>query len=543
MSTLVDRVEIAPLRISRIRAALALAISLHFAFLVALGLFRHWGYLTSLHDLGLFDQAVWGVLNGHGLLNTPNFDAPASWLGMHFNPVLMLFAPLYAIYPAAEWFMIAQAAALSVAAWPVFLLASRVFESERVGVHWAIAYLFNPFLLNAAAWDFHPVTLAVPLIAASLLAVEKEEGGLLTLCCAGLLLIQEQFGLTVLGFGLLWGFKTRKSGLAIALTAVGLAHFYLVLGVIMPALSPTGTQLMMDQNLGQHTRYGWLGSSIGEMLKNMLWHPVAVFRIVIIEFGGAKYLVFLLLPSFGLSVLGPMFLLPGLADLAANFLSSNPMPRSVASYHSVTLVPTLIAAAIYGSKRAAPWIGRFISIPVWKLVMLTSLALAYVLAPLPLPGALNQWAPTQFFHGQDPTIHIVRTAVGKQTSVSVQSNVGAHFSQRPQVFYYPRKVGEADAIVLWLESPTGRLTPDDPTVVGTLSHHLEMKQTEYLASIDCLLSHKEYGVALWRDPWLVFSRNAIHQTDIQPVKQKLEALRKAWAVSPENYQAALQSCS
>jgi uncharacterized membrane protein len=540
---MVARIGIFQLAVNRVRAALALTILLHFTVLMAMGLLRHWGYLTSLTDLGVFDQAVWGVLNGHGLLNTNVFNASVNWFGIHFNPVLLLFVPLYAIHPAAEWFVIAQAMALSIGAWPVFLLASRVFESERVGMHWAIVYLVNPFVLNAAASDFHPVTLAAPLIAAGLLAVERKEGALLALCCAGLLLIQEQFGLTVLGFGLVWWFRTRKSGLAIVLSALGLAHFYLVLGAIMPALSPTGTQLMMNKDFGQLSRYSWLGSSIAEMLNNLLWHPLAVFKIVVIEMGGARYLMLLLSPFLGLPILAPMFLLPGLGDLAANVLSANPMPRWGASYHSVTLVPTLIAAAIYGARRAAPWFRKYTSIPVSNLVVLVSLALAYVLGPLPLPGTLNQWAPAQLIPWADPTADVVRAAVRDQSSISVQGNVGAHFSQRPQVYFYPRKVDEADAIVLRLESPTERLTPQVPAALGTLSHHLQMKPADYLASIGCLLSGKEYGVVLWRDPWLVFSRNAMHRTDIHPLKQKLEALRKAWDVSPENYQAALQSCS
>jgi hypothetical protein len=254
-------------------------------------------------------------------------------------------------------------------------------------------------------------------------------------------------------------------------------------------------------------------------------------------------LMLLLSPFLGLPILAPMFLLPGLGDLAANVLSANPMPRWGASYHSVTLVPTLIAAAIYGARRAAPWFRKYTSIPVSNLVVLVSLALAYVLGPLPLPGTLNQWAPARLIPWADPTVDAVRAAVRDQSSVSVQGNVGAHFSQRPQVYFYPRKVGEADAIVLRLESPTERLTPQAPAALGTLSHHLQMKSADYLASIGCLLSGKEYGVVLWRDPWLVFSKNAMHQTDSHPLKQKLEVLRKAWDVSPENYQAALQSCS
>ncbi|MBW2740376.1 MAG: DUF2079 domain-containing protein, partial [Deltaproteobacteria bacterium] len=112
-------------------------------------------HYSAFLDLGVFDQAVWGVLNGESLLNTSLFNRQINWLGFHFHPVVFLFTPLYAMIPDVTWLTIAQALALSLTAWPIFLLASRVSLSEKAGLLWAVAYLLNPFLLNAAAWDFH----------------------------------------------------------------------------------------------------------------------------------------------------------------------------------------------------------------------------------------------------------------------------------------------------------------------------------------------------------------------------------------------------
>src|SRR3990167_3474346 len=172
-----------------------------------MGLSRHWGFMSSINDLGVFDQAAWGTLHGQFLLNTSQLNQPINWLGFHFHPVILLFVPLYAIAPYPEWFTLAQALALSMAAWPIFLLASRILKSEATGLMWAIAYLVNPFLLNAAAWDFHQTMLTVPFIAFGMLAIEKKDIRLLFLSCLPLLFIREHLGLTVAGFGLLWGLR------------------------------------------------------------------------------------------------------------------------------------------------------------------------------------------------------------------------------------------------------------------------------------------------------------------------------------------------
>lgn len=521
------------------------AITIHFTAFLLLGLSRHWGYLTSLNDLGVFDQAVWGTMHGQFLLNTSQLNQPINWLGFHYHPVLLLFAPLYAIAPYPEWFTLAQALALSGAAWPIFLLAGRICHSEKAGLLWALTYLANPFLLNAAAWDFHPVALAVPFIALGLLAVEKADSRLLLLSCLPLLLIQEQLGLTVAAFGLLWWLRNKRCKTAISLILLGIAHAALVLGIVMPALSPTGAHVMLASDLGQLSRYGWLGKSVGDIALNLLLHPWSIAMKVLFDWWGGFYLTLLLLPLLGFPLAAPVYLLPALPDLAANLLSATPMPRSVLAYHSVTLVPALTIAAAYGARRISLWWSWLSSAQISGLALIASLIMGYILAPLPIPGANNFWAASRLPIVPDPAPAAIHAALGA-ASVSAQGNIGAHFSQRREIYLYPHKVEEVDAIVLWLDSPTTKLHPQDPGRDASLAWHLQMRPAEYLASAECLLSHGNYRVALWHGPWLVLRRGADTATTNpfldSRIRQKLQHLRVDWRVEAEEYREALQRC-
>jgi uncharacterized membrane protein len=528
----------------RWRLTTAAVIVLHFGLLLMLGLSRHWGYMTSLNDLGAFDQAVWGTLHGQFLPNTSILNQPINWLGFHFHPVLLLFAPLYAIAPYPEWFALAQALALSIAAWPIFLLASRVCRSEKAGLLWVLAYLANPFLLNAAAWDFHPVALAVPFIALGMLAVEKADSRLLFLSCLPLLFIQEQLGLTVAGFGALWWLRNKGWKTAVSLITLGTAHAALVLGVIMPAFSPTGQHLMLGSGLGQLNRYGWLGHSVGDVILALLIHPMATIEAAMVDMGGGVYFGLLLIPFVGFPVVAGVFLLPGFGDLAANTLSATPMPKSIFSYHSVSLVPILTTAAIYGVARISRWQKRFSVMELTGIALMASIIMGIGFAPLPLPGARNFWAPKHFMNQPDPALPAVRIAAGDSSLVSAQGNIGAHFSQRKGIYFYPNKVNEVDAIILRLDSPTTKVHLQDPGKGAGLAWHLQMRPAEYLASIECFLSGKEYGVALWRDPWLVFSRNAMKSGILQSeVELKLSRLRQEWEISADEYAAASKKCN
>jgi uncharacterized membrane protein len=507
----------------------------HFSIIIFLGLSRHWGYMSSINDLGVFDQAVWGVLHEKVLLNTSIFNQPINWLGFHFQPVLFLFVPLYALIPNVIWFTTAQAFALSIGAWPIFLLASRICKSEKLGLLWSVVYLLNPFLLSAAAWDFHPITLAVPFIATGMLAVERKDSRLLIFSCLFVMICKEHLGMIVAGFGFLWWVKNKSWKTGAGLIFLGIAHSVLVLGIIMPAFSPSGEHVMFTEELGHLSRYTWLGNSLKDVFCTLLLHPVSVIKVVMLKMGGAFYLLLLVMFFLGFPLAAPEYILPGLADIMANLLSANSLLRNVFSYHSVSLVPVLTVAAIFGTKRFASLTTRFSSAELAGFVLIASCLFGYLLSPFPLPGARNDWAPVHFLNMPEPIVHTISSVVGEKASVSAQANVGAHFSQRQEIYCYPNKVGDVDTVILRLESPTMniRVPPGFPISIrkhmpSMLGAHLQMDRTEYIASIERLLLEKEYGILLWEDPWLVFKRGLVSPGPYIQIEQKLDQLQKVW---------------
>lgn len=69
---------------------IGIAIMVHFSIIMLLGLSRHWGYMSSINDLGVFDQAVWSALHGEYLLNTSQLNQLINWLWFHFHPILLV---------------------------------------------------------------------------------------------------------------------------------------------------------------------------------------------------------------------------------------------------------------------------------------------------------------------------------------------------------------------------------------------------------------------------------------------------------------------
>jgi len=504
-------------------------IFLHFLIFLLNGLFRHWGFLTTINDTGNFDQAIWGVLH-EGYLHTTNIaNEPMNRLAGHFDPILYAFVPFYAVYPSVGWIIGAQALAIAVAAWPVFLLGQRVFQSEKIAFVLALAFLVNPFVLNAGAWDFHPITLAVPFIALAMLGIESKNYKLVLLSVFFILLCKEHLGVLVVGLGFVWLYKNRQWLHSILLMFIGVVHAYFVLAVIMPSLTISGGPG------GPMGRYAWLGDSFSEIIWTMITQPIYVLETTMITFGGLGYLILLFIPFLFFPLLGLVFLLPGMADLAANMLSANPMPRAPISYHSATLIPIFTVAAMYGIQKVSRWQRRFSVKEISGLVLISTLFMGYAFAPFPLPGVKNVWAPESFVSLPDARVQEISSLVGKEASISVQANVGAHFSQRKEIYRYPNRLDHVDAVVLWLDSPTRNIhvySEEQKEIrqylIGMLGNHLQMDREDYLASVEELLLDDEFGVAYWDEPWLVLERGVEGEDVVADVMARVEELRGKW---------------
>jgi uncharacterized membrane protein len=314
-------------------------------------------------------------------------------------------------------------------------------------------------------------------------------------------------------------------------------HFFVVLEVIMPALSPTAGHVMLSDGGIHLSRYSWLGNSFKDILYTIFAHPLFVIKTTMIDYGGARYLSFFLLLFSGLFLLAPELLIVGLADSAANLLSTNSMPRSIFAYHSVCLIPIFTIATIYGVKRISFKKIRHPIIILAGLILTVNLIFGYLYAPLPLPGSFNYWAPKSFVNWKDPKVAAVRSAIDENNSVSVQNNIADHFSQREKLYLFPNKVEETDFIILRLESPTDNVNniPEKyisrrKDILGTLDSQLQMDRNECSSTIDKLLNSKRYGIFIWDDPWLVLQKEIGGKFFLKEVELKLNRLKDEWDI-------------
>src|SRR6266496_2424900 len=123
------------------RALLAAGIAAYAVGFAALSVLRHSAFITGRFDLGNMVQAVWSTAHGHLLRMTDLHGDQISRLAAHVDPILVLFTPLWWIWPSPNMLLVVQAVAIALGAVPVYLLASKHLGSGRAGAGFALAYL------------------------------------------------------------------------------------------------------------------------------------------------------------------------------------------------------------------------------------------------------------------------------------------------------------------------------------------------------------------------------------------------------------------
>ena len=96
------------------RRLLAAAIAAYAAGFGALSVLRHRSFETGRFDLGNMVQAVWATAHGHPLAVTDLPGDQTSRLASHVDPILVVFAPLWRVWPSPAGVLVVPTLALAL---------------------------------------------------------------------------------------------------------------------------------------------------------------------------------------------------------------------------------------------------------------------------------------------------------------------------------------------------------------------------------------------------------------------------------------------
>jgi uncharacterized membrane protein len=406
--------------VSRLVYGAALLWAVGFAVAAAI---RYSLFLDRRYDLGNFTQAVWSTAHGHLLQVTEVGGAQVSRLGIHVDPILVLFAPLWWVWPSPVLLLVVQAFALAAGALPLYWLARKHLRRQRDAAFVAVAYLLCPTVGWNALFEFHPVALAVPLLLLSIWFLDEARLAAFLLAAVGAMMCQEQVGLIIACLGLWYGLTKRRLKSGLGLASVGLLVSAIDFGVILRHFSGGSPYL---------GRYKAAGGSWSEIVRNVFAHPVRIARTV----DGTDLLEILILVC---GVLGLCFAsaitLAALPQVVLLTLSDNPVNWSFSAQNVLLLIPFVYAGAVLAlarRERRGVRLGPRIRA---DHILVASVALAVSLGPFdPFGAYIGEHSP------YSSRVKAERHAVDlipPNASVSATNHLGSHLSARRYIYVFP----------------------------------------------------------------------------------------------------------
>ncbi len=410
---------LAPARLAMLGAAVY---ALVMGFIVVT---RHVALRTHALDLGYYVQVVWNIAAGHGAYVT--FPTMHAW-GDHLSPVLYMLAPLTWAAPGAIELLLVQTLVLAAGALAVFGYAARRLGTVPAAGGLALLFIVNPSLHGINIRDIHPQAFAITLLVGAALAFDARRYAWCAIALALTLACREDAAIAVCGFGI-WLATARgrwRLGAAVAVGSV------LLLAIDLKYVMP----LFRGEPYPHLHRHAYLGSSLGEILLNIVLRP---WRWVGVAFAPGKllYLLVMLLPLGFLPLLAPRALAAAAPALVLNLLSIDPVLANFRSQYQAFVLPFLMLAAVDGYARIREWprAQALVGLGLFASVLLTARTANDLM--------VTRW---RLDAGQRAAHALMRRIPG-DAPVSANERLAPHLATRRQIFIYPTGIGISEYVL------------------------------------------------------------------------------------------------
>ncbi|RMH78370.1 MAG: DUF2079 domain-containing protein [Cyanobacteria bacterium J007] len=234
-----------------------------FVLTLTLTLHRYYTFYASF-DQGIFNQVFWNGLHGNffqsslsstlstNVVHDGEFpEVSYHRLGQHFTPALLLWLPIYALFPTAATLTVLQVVLVTAGGLVLYLLAREYLDRPVAAMITASYYAANaiigPTLSNFAD------NCQIPLFVFTLLlAMEKRWWVLFWAMAACILAVREDGGVTLFGVGVYMALSQRFPRAGIAMCILSFGYILGLTNLIMPLFSEDVSRRFTIERFGQY---------------------------------------------------------------------------------------------------------------------------------------------------------------------------------------------------------------------------------------------------------------------------------------------------
>lgn len=278
-----------------------------------------------------------------------------SVMGNHPNFLALLILPFFYLVPTIYTLFVAQSFALSLTAWPAYLLGRRVTGNRVTALIAAAAVLLFPPIVAGHVAEIHEDQFGVALCVFAFYFFEAQDFKKFALCMAASLLAKETVFLNTIFFGVYALVRHRSWKWVLFPLGWSTAYLLIVVKVLMPMWGTLGSQIY-----SQAMYFTDFGQTPGQVLTTMLTKPGLVVS-TLLQPDRLVYLLQLLQPILLVLPFRSWSFMVALPNLGVNLLSSNTALRVMGWHYGIVmgglLWCSLICSLTAWNRTLSSWFG------------------------------------------------------------------------------------------------------------------------------------------------------------------------------------------
>lgn len=405
---------------------LTLLIVVYAAVFSYMSVLRMYTFNSHYFDLGIMNQVSYNTAQGRFLeMTNQELERNTSRVAIHFDPLLALFAPFYYLYNGSEVLLVGQAVLIALGAIPMYLLALHVIKKKPIALLFACMYLLYFPVQRMTLFDFHAVTVALPLLLAMIYLAMTKRYAWSILCMGIALLTKENVGLVTFMIGLYFFLFRKDRAYGLVTMAISAIVFVAAVFVIIP-----------HYRQAEHfaLRYfGDYGDTPGKIILGIFQHPLVTLQKAFTPENGT-YLRRLLMGNGLIMLAAPFEFLLSLPDLLIILLSTNTNMKSIYFHYSSVVVVFVFFSAVMGYARISKYMPRIYANIILITVIVFNVWSMYLYNPLPNALVSEPLYLRPYNAGKVETVKRWQRELADDVKVASTPQLGPFFSSRR--YYY-----------------------------------------------------------------------------------------------------------
>lgn len=331
-------------------------VAVFFVLCLVITLNRYYSFYASF-DQGIFNQVFWNNLHGRFFQSSLSSSLSTNVvhsgevatvyyhrLGQHFTPALLLWLPIYALFPSPATLAVLQVIFITAAGLVLYILA-RLYVKPPLALMITGSFYAANAVLGPTFSNFHDISQIPLFVFGLLLAMEKRWWWLFWVLAVLILAVREDAGVNLFGVGVYMILSKRFPRAGLAACTLSFGYMLLLTNAIMPLFSEDISRRFMLERFGQFAD-GDEASTL-EIIWGMISNPWRlIVELVTPVDRTIKYLIGQWLPlAFVPAVSGASWMVAGF-PLLKLFLGQGETVLAINVRYALTVVPGLFYGAI-----------------------------------------------------------------------------------------------------------------------------------------------------------------------------------------------------